>query len=115
MTRRSTLAKAAALAAGAGALLAGCAGQSTGGSDFGQVNLAPGRTATCYSNPCAVVFALPPGAGSYTVRANNLPVGTYPAGQPANLGQFFRDDSPVTIKVDGTDAEPAILWITGSF
>jgi len=63
-------------------LLAGCAGQpSGGGSDFDQVNLAPGKTAFCYSDPCAVMFAMPPGKGSYTVRANNQVVGTYPAGQ----------------------------------
>ena len=97
------------------ALLVGCAGQPDGGSsDFGQVSLAPGKSVLCYSDPCAVLFALPAGAGSYVVRANNQRVGTYPAGQVANLGEFFRMDSPITITVDGTDAKPAILYITGS-
>jgi len=95
-------------------LLAGCAGQPSGGSDFGQVNLAPGKTAACYTDPCTILFAMPPGAGSYVVRANNQLVGTYPAGQVANLGDFFKMDSPITITVDGTDAKPAILYITGN-
>ena len=95
--------------------LTGCAGQpSGGGSDFGQVNLAPGRTAACYTDPCTILYAMPPGTGSYVVRANNQLVGTYPAGQVANLGDFFRMDSPITITVDGTDAKPAILYITGN-
>jgi hypothetical protein len=33
----------------------------------------------------------------------------------ANLGDFFKMNSPVTITVDGTDAKPAILYITGNF
>ena len=101
------------------ALLAGCAGQpgqsGQQGSDFDQVNLAPGRTAVCYSDPCAVMFAMPPGKGSYTVRANNQVVGTYPAGQVANLGNFFRENSPFTFTVDGTDAKAAIFYIQGAF
>jgi hypothetical protein len=97
------------------ALLSGCAGQpGGGGSDFGQVNLAPGKTAGCYTNPCVILFAMPPGTGSYVVRANNQTVGTYPAGQVVNLGEFFRVDSPVTITVDGGDAKPALLYITGN-
>jgi hypothetical protein len=97
------------------ALLAGCAGQpGTSGSDFGQVDLAPGKTAACYTDPCTILFAMPPGKGTYVVRANNQLVGTYPAGQVANLGDFFRMDSPITITVDGTDAKPAILYITGN-
>ena len=95
--------------------LTGCAGQpSGGGSDFGQVNLAPGKTAACYTDPCTILFAMPAGKGSYVVRANNQLVGTYPAGQVANLGDFFKMDSPITITVDGTDAKPAILYITGN-
>lgn len=97
------------------ALLVGCAGQpSGGGSDFGQVNLAPGKTAACYTDPCTILFAMPPGKGSYVVRANNQLVGTYPAGQVANLGDFFKMDSPITVTVDGTDVKPAILYITGN-
>ena len=101
------------------ALLAGCAGQpgqsGQQGSDFDQVNLAPGKTAFCYSDPCAVMFAMPPGKGSYTVRANNEVVGTYPAGQVANLGNFFRENSPFTFTIDGTDVKPAIFYIQGNF
>ena len=97
------------------ALLAGCAGQPSGGSsDFGQVNLAPGKSAACYSDPCAILFAMPPGSGSFVVRANNQLVGTYPAGAVANLGEFFKMDSPITITVDGVGAKPAILYITGN-
>lgn len=97
-------------------LLSGCAGQSGGaGADFGQVNMGPGDSRACYSNPCGVMFTLPPGTGAYTVRANNLVVGTYPAGQVANLGDFYKMDSPVTITIDGLDAKPAILYITGNW
>jgi hypothetical protein len=105
---------AASLLVGA-ALLVGCAGQpSGGGSDFGQVSLVPGKTAACYTDPCTILFAMPAGKGSYVVRANNQLVGTYPAGQVANLGDFFKMDSPITVTVDGTDAKPAILYITGN-
>jgi hypothetical protein len=119
-TRKATVLRGARLGVLAGmflgsALLAGCAGQpGTSGSDFGQVNLAPGKTAACYTDPCTILFAMPPGKGSYVVRANNQLVGTYPAGQVADLGDFFKENSPITITVDGTDAKPAILWITGN-
>ena len=99
-------------------VLAGCAGQSNeagAGADFDQVNMAPGDTRTCYSNPCGVMFSMPQGSGRYTVRANNQLVGTYPAGQVANLGNFFKIDSPVSITVDGIEAKPAVLFIVGRF
>jgi hypothetical protein len=97
------------------ALFAGCASQpGGGGSNFGQVTLAPGATALCYTDPCTVMFQMPAGTGSYTVRANNQVVGTYPAGQLANLGGFFRNNSPFTITVDGTNAKPAIFYIQGN-
>lgn len=96
-------------------LVGGCASQpGGGGSDFGQVNLAPGVTASCYTDPCTVMFTLPPGKGSYVVRANNQVIGTYPAGSEANLGGFFRYDSPFTITIDGLAAKPAILYIIGN-
>ena len=100
----------------ASALVAGCASQpGGGGSDFGQVNLAPGGSAACYTNPCNVLFAVPSGTGSYTVRANNQVVGTYPAGTTANLGAFYPGDSPVRITVDGVAVKEAVLWISGNF
>jgi hypothetical protein len=95
--------------------LAGCASQpGSSGSNFGQVTLAPGGTALCYTDPCTVMFQMPPGTGSYTVRANNQVVGTYPAGELANLGDLFRENSPFTITVDGTNAKPAIFYIQGN-
>ena len=100
----------------ASVLVAGCANQpGGGGSDFGQVNLAPGGSAACYTNPCNVLFAVPSGTGSYTVRANNQVVGTYPAGTTANLGAFYLGDSPVRITVDGLAVKEAVLWISGNF
>ena len=97
-------------------LISGCAGQSGGGgADFGHVNLAPGGSAACYTNPCNVLFAVPSGTGSYTVRANNQVVGTYPAGTTANLGAFYLGDSPVRITVDGLAVKEAVLWITGNY
>ncbi len=96
-------------------VVAGCASQPGGGSsNFGQVTLTPGATALCYTDPCTVMFQMPAGSGSYTVRANNQVVGTYPAGQLANLGGFFRNNSPFTITVDGTNAKPAIFYVQGN-
>lgn len=79
--------------------------------DFGPVRLAPSVTRACYLDPCAVTYTLPAGADSYTVLANDRVVGSFPAGQPAYLGAFGKQDSPVTIKTEGVDRSAAVLFI----
>ena len=93
-------------------LLAGCAG---GWFDnrpvYDRVNLAEGVTRACYHDPCSVTLTLPPGEGPFTVRANGEVVGAFPAGQPADLGAFSRQQSPVTITVDGVERSTAVLYL----
>ena len=79
--------------------------------DFGPVRLAPSITRACYLDPCAVTYTLPAGAESYTVVANDRVVGSFAAGQPAYLGAFGKQDSPVTIKTEGVDRSAAVLFI----
>lgn len=93
-------------------LLAGCEGQFGGTRpDYGRMNMGSGVTRACYAQPCRVVYALPAGAESYTVRANEQVIGTYPGGQPADLGTFPMQDSPVTITIDGLERSTAVLYI----
>lgn len=92
--------------------LGGCAGSwFENRPDYGRVYMAQGVTRACYQDPCAVTLTLPPGDVPYTVRANGMVVGTYPAGQPADLGAFARQDSPVTITVDGVERSAAVLYL----
>jgi len=92
--------------------LGGCAGTwFDNRPDYGRVNLAEGATRACYQDPCAVTLTLPPGDGPYTVRANGMVLGTYPAAQPADLGSFPRQDSPVTITVDGVERSTSVLYV----
>jgi len=60
---------------------------SGGGSDFDQVNLAPGKTAFCYSDPCAVMFAMPP--ARVRTRTRQQPGGRTILRVSGNLGNFF--------------------------
>jgi hypothetical protein len=93
-------------------LLSGCAGSPFDNRpDYGRVNLAEGVTRVCYQDPCAVTLTLPPGDGPFTVRANGMVVGSYPAGQAADLGTFMRQDSPVSITVDGVERSTAVLYL----
>jgi len=78
---------------------------------YPQMSMAPGVTRACYADPCSVLFTLPTGADSYTVRANDRVLGTFPAGQSADLGVFYRQDSPVTITVDGIERSAAVLYL----
>ena len=75
------------------------------------MSMGPGVTRACYTEPCRVIYALPGGAESYTVRANEQVIGTFPAGQPADLGTFPAQDSPVTITVDGLQRSTAVLFV----
>jgi hypothetical protein len=102
------------------ALLAGCASGPLiplGGwpGNFEVAGLKPGASVTCYTDPCRVVYEMPPGTGNRVVRANNLYVGDFPAGEVVELGAFYYNQSPVAFTVDDTDARPAYLWIAPDY
>jgi len=110
--RRGRLAGALLVTVLGAGVLAGCEGQFGGTRpDYGRMSMGPGVTRACYVQPCRVVYALPAGAESYTLRANEQVIGTYPGGQPADLGTFPLQDSPVTITVDGLERSTAVLYI----
>lgn len=73
------------------ALMAGCASSGDNSiSGFDKLTLAPGDTGTCLTSPCQVYLKMPPGTGSYEVTANEVRVGTFPAGQTVSLGSFWQ-------------------------
>lgn len=63
------------------------AGKSVSGSN--AIAVAPGDTGTCALSPCLVTLQMPPGNGSYEVTGNQVYIGTYPAGETVQLGNFF--------------------------
>lgn len=83
--------------------------------NFERASLAPGVTIGCYTDPCQAIYQMPPGTGSFVVRANNPYVGQYPAGQIVRLGAWYGRQSPITFTVDGTNAKPARLWVSNQF
>lgn len=71
-------------------LILGCASSGKDVTGFDSVTLAPGDTGNCDSSPCQVYLKIPPGTGSYEVTANEVRVGSFPAGQTAFLGSFWQ-------------------------
>jgi hypothetical protein len=51
---------------------------------------------------------MPPGEGRYEVTANEVRVGTYPAGQPADLGNFFESQA---FAIKGAGVKKAYVYI----
>lgn len=99
------------------ALLGGCGTNpvATGvcrGSNFDEVQMAPGCSTVCAEEPCKVFFAMPAGEGEYEVRGRGVSIGRYPAGKTVFLGSFWHGSHRIT--VEGTDAPPAYLYIGGS-
>lgn len=89
--------------------LSGCA--STGNNNitgFDQLTLSPGDTGQCDSSPCQVYLKLPAGSGSYKVTGNEVPVGSFPAGQTAFLGSFW---SSQAFQVQGANVPKAYAYI----
>jgi hypothetical protein len=80
-------------------------------TDWGEITLAPGDTGTCMSNPCRVHFQMPPGEGSYTVTANEVKVGDFPAGKKVTLGSFFESNA---IKLPGTNVPHTYIYVPGT-
>jgi hypothetical protein len=99
----------------ASALLAGCGGMPASQSDFNQVTVGPGDTRTCYTDPCTILYRMPSGQGTYTVRVNNLFGANIAAGSVGNLGGFYRFDSPIRVTVDGLAVEEAVVFISPEY
>jgi hypothetical protein len=85
---------------------------TTGGKDvssFDQLNLAPGDTGNCQSSPCRVFLQIPAGSGSYEVTANQVKLGSFPAGQNADLGSFSESS---VIEIQGMDAPKTYVYVS---
>jgi hypothetical protein len=103
-----------------GAWVLGCASSPDdpyGGwpGNFSRANLAPGRSVTCYSDPCTAQFMMPNAGGkTHVVWVNNLLAGEYPAaGQVVDLGAYYYYGSPYRFTIDGLDVPAAVLWVSG--
>jgi hypothetical protein len=95
-------------------LLTACATDSSNdssGTNFGVITLEAGESGTCISSPCKVYLEMPPGKGSYDVLADNMKVGSYPAGQTASLGSFWTGFTNFIIV--GSDVGPTRLNVVG--
>ncbi len=84
---------------------------AAGTNNFGEITLEAGSSGTCISSPCKVYFVMPPGSGSYVVLANNMKVGSFPAGETVSLGGFWTGFT--TFKVVGSDIGPTRLNVVG--
>jgi hypothetical protein len=93
------------------AALAACASAGKNVTGWDQINLAPGMTGTCESNPCRVLYQMPKGSGTYAVVGNAVTYGTYPAGKTVSLGSFFGSNS---IKVPDAGVPPAYVYVPPS-
>lgn len=93
---------------GALGLLSACASTGKDVQGFDQVTLAPGDTGNCTSSPCRVLLQIPAGSGSYEVTANEVKVGTYPAGQTADLGSFWGSQA---FQIRGMNVPKAYAYI----
>jgi hypothetical protein len=89
-------------------LIIGCASSGKDVTGFDSVTLAPGDTGNCNSSPCQVYLKMPAGTGSYEVTANEVSVGTFPAGRTAFLGSFWQSQA---FQIRGMDAPKAYAWI----
>ena len=74
----------------------------------GTLVLGPGDTGLCRAAPCGVQFKMPAGTGSYEVLSDTMSIGTFPAGETVNLGQFYNSHE---FTVKGTDAAPAYFYV----
>jgi hypothetical protein len=77
-------------------------------SGSNAITVAPGDTGDCATSPCQVTLQMPPGDGSYEVTANEVSLGEYPAGQPADLGNFF---SSQAFAVKGAGVKKAYVYM----
>lgn len=97
----------AILAASIG-LVAGQALADTHVSGSNAITVAPGETGTCATSPCQVTLQMPPGDGSYKVTGNETTIGTYPAGEAVNLGNYFESQA---FAIKGAGVKKAYVYI----
>lgn len=84
---------------------------ASGSNNFGEITLEAGSSGTCISSPCKVYFVMPPGSGEYVILANEMKVGSFPAGETVSLGGYW---SGFTVfKVVGSDVGPTRLNVVG--
>ena len=91
--------------------LASGSSTASGTNNFGEITLEAGSSGTCISSPCKVYFVMPPGTGSYVVLANNMKVGSYPAGATVSLGGYWT--GVTRFKVVDSDVGITILNVVG--
>ena len=77
---------------------AAASGKFPSGSN--AITVKPGDTGTCALSPCLITLEMPPGNGSYEVTANEISIGSFPAGKAVNLGNYF-DSQAFAIKRAG--------------
>jgi hypothetical protein len=88
--------------------LMGCAGVQEEPSGAIAVTVKPGQTGQCDTSPCQVSLIMPAGSGSYEVTANEVSLGSFPAGETANLGNFFQSQA---FQVKGAGVPKAYVYI----
>jgi len=88
--------------------LTACAGVQEEPSGAIAVTVKPGQTGQCDTSPCQVSLIMPAGSGSYEVTANEVSLGSFPAGKTANLGNFFQSQS---FQVKGAGVPKAYVYI----
>ena len=91
------------------ATIGGCAGGiQEDPSGANAVTVKPGQTANCATSPCAISLVMPAGSGSYEVTGNSVTIGTYPAGETVNLGNYYQSQA---LAVEGADVPKAYVYI----
>jgi hypothetical protein len=91
------------------ATIAGCAGGiQEDPSGANAVTVKPGQTANCATSPCDISLVMPAGSGSYEVTGNSVTIGTYPAGETVNLGNYFNSQA---LEIVGADVPKAYVYI----
>jgi hypothetical protein len=97
------------LAASVAAAIGGCAGGvQEDPSGANAVTVKPGQTANCATSPCAVSLVMPAGSGSYEVTGNEVTIGTYPAGETVNLGNYYQSQA---FAIKGAAVPKAYVYI----
>ncbi len=89
-------------------VLSGCGNVKEDPTGEVAITVEPGQTGNCGYSPCAVSLAMPAGSGSYEVTANEVSVGTYPAGETARIGSFYQSQA---IEIKSANVPKAYVYI----
>ena len=77
-------------------------------SGSNAITVQPGDTGNCATSPCRVTLQMPPGNGEFEVTGNEIRIGTYPAGQAVDLGNYFESQA---FAVKGAGVRKAYVYI----